>query len=362
MKTENPKLKLNENNILKKENYSKTHKNTFDLLGYDENALSKVFAYLLSNDRHFYYNFLKRIGLNVRNSLFNYKTVRVEIQKRRDEGVTDIEISGRKENNTKYHIVIECKIKKNKVKKQRDQYLSIFNNSENSTNILVFITADLETFKLDLSVIENIKIHKLVWLDVFSEIYNNQLKKDKLILDVKKYIEGGYNMNNYIKEILVQDLGNSIEIRRFLEFNIYRRPESAGNPLYFAPYFTRGNYKFEGIKFVSKVLGVLTIPINSNINITDDLNIFVKYSELNPDQQKNLIEKWILGVKLEINRDKDSGFKEQTYYFLDNPITLPGICKKKEMNKSKGWIGGAIPKNRIVSFKALIENLDVNLK
>lgn len=355
----NNEFKTNENNILKKEGSSRSYKNIFDLLGYNENSLSKVFAYLLSNNRSFFYNFLKRTGLNIRNSKSNYQEVKIEIQKKRKEGITDIEIFGRIDNYKKYHIIIECKIKKNKVVDQREQYLNSFNCLEDSSNLLVFITTDLEVFKLNLSLTKNIKIYKLTWLDVFSEIYSSKLKNDKLIIDIKKYIEGGYNMNNYIKEILVQDLGNATEIKRFLEYNVYRRPESAGNPLYFAPYFTRGNYEYEGIKYVSKILGVLTIPTNSKIDVIDDLNSFIKFSELDEHNKKKLVAKWILGIKLENNIDKKSDFKEQTYYFLDDSITLPGICRKKELNKSKGWIGGAIPKNRVVSFKALIENMDI---
>jgi hypothetical protein len=361
MKLKQNKIIINENNIFKKEYFTKTHKTVFDLLGYNENALSKVFTYILSNNRSFYFNFLKRVGLNIRNSLSNYKTVKIEIQKKRREGITDIEIFGQKEDTTKYHVVIECKINKNKVKEQRSKYLDILKDSKDKIKIMVFITSNLETFKLDFLLLENIKIYKLVWLDVFSDIYDSKFKKNKLIIDVKKYIEGGYNMNNYIKEILVQDLGVAIEIKRFLEYNIYRRPESAGNPLYFAPYFTKGNHVFEGIKFVSKILGVLTITANSNKDdIINDLNVFLKFSELESNSKTKLIEKWVLGIKLSLNEDDKS--KDQTYYFLDDPITLPGICKKKNIKKSKGWIGGAIPKNRCVTFKALIENMNVSLK
>lgn len=353
---------IEEKNILKQKGSKNGNKNLFHLLGYNENSLSKAFAYLLSNNRNFYYSFLRKLGISVRNSLSNYKSVKIQIQRKRKEGIIDLEISGDINQLEKYFILIECKINKNKVKNQKEQYLPVFNN-KNIKNYLVFLTQDLEVFKLPKEIKNKVKIYKLTWLDVLEEIYDPKYKKNKTISEFKKYFEEGYNMNRLIKEILVQDLGHPKEINRFMNYNVYKRPESAGKPLYFAPYFTRkANFEYEGksvegIKFISKILGVLTIPKERNIDFETDLENFVKEMKFSKEYSNNLIKKWKKGVNLVNDEDK---FEEITFYFLEDPLILPGISKKKKTSESKGWIGGLIPKNRTVTFKSVIENMELD--
>ena len=61
--------------------------------------------------------------------------------------------------------------------------------------------------------------------------------------------------------LLVQDIGNNNEIKRFRDFQVYRRDVVFGSPLYFAPYFTKnaGQKEGEGICYLSKILGILSL-------------------------------------------------------------------------------------------------------
>jgi len=149
-----------------------------------------------------------------------------------------------------------------------------------------------------------------------------------------------------VREILIQDLGRERAINRFKANNLYMRGETYGNPLYFAPYFTRSSKEpeREGISYLSKVLGVLTI-IPSEITVfEDELKNFTD----NP----SLIDKWLAGVKADMDiREK------RTYFFLDNPLRFKSPLLKVSMKDSKNWIGGHIPKNRCVSFDEFIRHI-----
>jgi hypothetical protein len=98
---------------LKNEGFKESNISIFSLIGKDENALSQSFAYFISKDINAYFEFIHNLlAMKIRKSLSHYKDVNIEVQKKRDEGFTDIEISYK----NKYHIIIECKIKKGKGK------------------------------------------------------------------------------------------------------------------------------------------------------------------------------------------------------------------------------------------------------
>src|SRR5687768_1277410 len=90
----------------------------FDLLGRNEAALSKAFAYLLGSDKDCYFEFLKFLGLKKKKTSSNYVQAEIELETSRDEGRIDIEL--RQSND--YHVIIECKIRQNKLSSQRTQY------------------------------------------------------------------------------------------------------------------------------------------------------------------------------------------------------------------------------------------------
>ena len=58
--------------IIKSFNTQKTTLSQFDLLGQDEVALSKAFAYLIGYDSDCYFEFLKFIGIKQKNNISNF--------------------------------------------------------------------------------------------------------------------------------------------------------------------------------------------------------------------------------------------------------------------------------------------------
>lgn len=70
--------------ILKSSGIKKTPLNRFDLLGSNENALSKAFAYLISSDKDCYFEFLKHLKIKIYNSESNFQATNIIIQKKRN--------------------------------------------------------------------------------------------------------------------------------------------------------------------------------------------------------------------------------------------------------------------------------------
>ena len=327
--------------IIKDTGFNSTHLNTFDLLGTDEIGLSKAFAYIIGKEPIILYKFLHFIGVNARNTKSNYLNTKIEIERHRDEGRTDIEI---KQNN-KFHIIIECKVRKNKVKSQRTQYLTSFENVPKK--ILCFITQNHDSKK---EIHKDVQIHNLGWIDIINLLDNKTFFDNSTVRDFLSYFMKGFKMREQ-KEILVQDLGDSNEIKRFRDFQVYRRDVIWGSPLYFAPYFTRNakQPEGEGISYLSKILGILTLSPNDISSFVDDLN---KFSE-NP----KLTEKWINGVKMDISEHSS---EERTYFFLAEPLILDKPLLKDGTNKKgrgKNWIAAMIPKNRCVTFEEFTRRL-----
>jgi hypothetical protein len=264
----------------------------------------------------------------------------VEIEHVRDEGRTDIEIKQR----NKFHIIIECKIRSNRVKKQKKQYLKSFENELHK--ILCFITQQND-YKILMS--ENIEIRNLGWINVANLLDSKKFAKSEYVREFLSFARKGFEMRDQ-KEILVQDLGRRKEIKRFKDYQVYRRDAIYGSPLYFSPYFTRlaKQPEGEGILYLSKILGIITTSPKYISNFIDDLNKFT--------QSQKLIKRWMTGVKLDI----DAGNKIFTYFFLDQPIKL-GIPLKKDGGIKKGrgrnWIAASIPKNRCVSFSEFTKRI-----
>ena len=108
--------------ILKHPDHATSHVTQFDLLGDDEKALSKAFAYVLAKNRQALFTFLHEIGIREHNTDNNHLGTKVEIEHKRPKGRTDIEILNRKS----YHVIVECKIGSGRVYAQRTQYLKSF--------------------------------------------------------------------------------------------------------------------------------------------------------------------------------------------------------------------------------------------
>ena len=325
--------------ILKRTETQKTTYNLLDLLGTDEIALSKAFAFLLASDKDCYFQFLRYLDIPINKTGSNYKNSNITIEKVRKEGRTDIEILQA----NKYHIIVECKVGKGKVAKQRTQYLTAFDNNVQN-KFLCILTQERDTNK---QIEKDVTIRNTSWLEII-ELYNNKhFLHKQIVSDFLKFATKNYKMRE-LKEILIQDLSDKTEIKRFNEHRIYRRDQTFGTPIYFAPYFNRGSGQTEGITRLSKILGILTFKPDDIENFRSDLECF--------SDDKNVVDTWMKGINLG-NDNKDSVY---TYYFLDEPLTFNTPLRKdggREKGRGKNWIAAMIPPNRCVSFTDFIKHI-----
>ena len=325
--------------ILKRPETYKTTYNLLDLLGSDEVALSKAFSFLLASDSDSYFHFLRFLSIPIKNTLTNYKSASIITEKKRIEGRTDIELN----QEGKYHIIIECKIGKGKAIRQRTQYLNAFDNSAQK-KILCILTQERDTNK---QIEKDVTIRNTSWLEIIELFNNKHLTQKPLVSDFLKFATKNYKMRE-LKEILIQDLSDQTEIRRFKEFGIYRRDQTFGTPIYFAPYFNRGSGEIEGITKLSRILGILTFKPDDIENFRSDLESF--------SINKATVDKWMNGILLG-NDNKDFTY---TYYFLDEPLTFKTPLRKdggRAKGRGKDWIAAMIPPNRCVSFTDFIKHI-----
>lgn len=315
--------------IVKNKETDSSSINIFDLLGSNEVALSKAFAFVLSNSKEATNIFLKFIGVaEMKSNTFN--SLEVQIERVRDQGRTDIEIIF-----PDCHVIIECKVGSNKILKQRNQYNEAFLKTKQK--FLCFITQER-----DGAVIVNngINVIHVSWFDIIELFNSKSLRSIDIIKQFLNFCMRNYQMKN-LKEILIQDMSAPNELKRFSEHNVYRRNETFGTPLYFAPYFTRkaGGMR-EGISYLSKILGVLTIKANcKKENFKNDLSKLTK--------DAGWVNQWLDGIE----ENSNDTF---TYYFLDKGLELTHPLKKDsgiEKGRGKDWIAAAIPPNRCVSFE-----------
>jgi hypothetical protein len=321
---------------LKNKHSIRTSLSPFDLLGSDENALSKAFAYMLSCDASCYKEFLKLLGYKT-NGDFN--NVEILTQKYRDEGITDIELT----DNLKYHIIIECKVRSGKILAQRTQYINSF-DKQVPKKILCFLTQERDT---NSQIQDGVVIKNTSWLDIIDLYSDRKFSGNEIVTMFIKFATKNYKMRT-LKEVLIQDLKIPLEIERFKEFAVYRRDQTFGTPIYFAPYFTRGATSIEGISTLSKILGILTLK-------SKDIDLFQHELE-NFSTNRDQVQKWINGVKLNSQGD-DTIY---TFYFLDEAFVFKSPLMKERGNHKevgKGWISKFIPKNRCVSFVEFIKRI-----
>lgn len=324
---------------LKHKKYNSTTLNRFDLLGNDETGLAKSFAYLLSIEPTILYRFLRDIGVNIKYSKSNYLNTTIETEKTRNEGRTDIEIK----QDGKFHIIIECKVGKNRIKNQRVQYLPSFENTP--TKVLCFITQERDCNR---EMSSDVDIYYRGWLDIIDLVDSKDYERSEVIKEFVSYATRGFKMRDQ-KEVLIQDLSDPNEIERYMKYQVYRRDMTFGSPLYFAPHFTKnaGRQEGTGISYLSKVLGVLTIKPIDLKSFEDEL---LNYS----DDDKKLVSKWLQGVS------ESSESEMYTYYFLGEPVKLSNPLLKDggtKKGRGKGWIAAMIPKNRCVTFEEFTKRM-----
>ena len=326
--------------ILKNTNANESPYNYFDILGNDENALSKAFSYLISIDKDCFFCFIKLLGIKLSNSLLNFSKFRIEIQRKREAGITDIEITDEE----KIHIIVECKIKQGKVRRQRTQY-----NKEFTKNCGKYLCLLTEVYDSNIQMEGDVKVITLSWYDIITVFNTKDFLSKEIVVNFIKFAERNYKMNN-IKEILIQGLSNDEEEKRYNDYCIYRRTLTFGSPLYFAPYFSKMKYKNNyGIKSLSKILGIITATTSDIVNYVSE---FEKFTD-----DKALIEKWKSGIKLN-NTKKDQTL--YTYYFLRKEMDFKSPLIKDggiEKGRGKNWIAANIPQNRCVSFSEFLKHI-----
>lgn len=327
--------------ILKQPQRSASHLTLFDLLGTDENALSKASAYILAKEKGALFTFLRFLGVRTKNTHRNFLATSVKTQHSRPEGQTDIEIL----RPGSFHVIAECKIDKGRILRQRTQYLTAFEDVPNK--IMCFITQERDTNK---EKSHGIIVRNVSWMDILDVFENARLASNTVVRQFMMYAMRTYKMKSQ-KEILVQDLSDPIELCRYQKYSVYRRDVTFGSPLYFAPYFTRKAPREigVGIKYLSRVLGVLTLKPSDIADYQNDLESFSE----NPSQAK----KWIEGAKMPGTSDQP---RQYTFYFLGEPVELPSSLikdKRKEKSRGKNWISGQIPKNRCVTFAELVRQI-----
>lgn len=314
--------------------------NQFFLLEHNENGLSKSFAFVLSKNPKFLFKFLRFLGLDVRNSPSLFESVSIDIEKKRKEGRTDIEIYSPGE----FHVIIECKVGNNKISKQREQYIQSFDDAKYKILCILTQTNDYKIQKC-----KDISVKNVGWIDIDNLISDEIFQSDILIQEFQNFLRGGYNMREN-KEILIQDLGDPFELKKYKEHNVYRRDKIFGSPLYFAPYYTRSSGEIEGITNLSKILGIISAR---PIEISDFIDNLRKFAENN----ENLVEKWLAGVRAD---KEEKGEMPYTYFFLDDPVHIhKPLLKDVTMEKGRGknWIAGRISKNRCVTFEEFIRRM-----
>ena len=158
--------------------------NRFDLLGSNETGLSKAFAFLISVEPAVLYKFLRSIGINVKNTKKNYIETSIEIERSRKEGRTDIEIHQK----GKFHVIIECKVGKNRINKQRTQYIKSFLNEPQK--ILCFITQEHDCTR---RLTNDISIYYRSWLDIIDLVDEKEARKD-IVMEFVSYATKGFKM------------------------------------------------------------------------------------------------------------------------------------------------------------------------
>ena len=287
-----------------------------------------------------FFCFIKLLGIKLSNSLLNFSKFRIEIQRKREAGITDIEITDEE----KIHIIVECKIKQGKVRRQRTQY-----NKEFTKNCGKYLCLLTEVYDSNIQMEGDVKVITLSWYDIITVFNTKDFLSKEIVVNFIKFAERNYKMNN-IKEILIQGLSNDEEEKRYNDYCIYRRKLTFGSPLYFAPYFSKMKYKNNyGIKSLSKILGIITATTSDIVNYVSE---FEKFTD-----DKALIKKWKSGIKLN-NTKKDQTL--YTYYFLRKEMDFKSPLIKDggiEKGRGKNWIAANIPQNRCVSFSEFLKHI-----
>ncbi len=351
----------------------KSYLNLFDILDSTrkETNLSKVLAYLAGVDPKVIRALCKLLDIKLEqksSSWFKSLDIKIEKSYKAAElndsdkgGRTDIEIEFT-DKETRYFLIIECKVGSGKAtREQFELYKPIYDKKEDDKYKKFFVFLSHQSGINLHGGDNNLNIIDITWRELINELADQNPNAGEELDEFLKYYERSYGMANQ-KEILIQDVGLDSEIRRY-QNGVYRRGKVNGSPLYFAPYFTRGNLANldEGIPSLSKILGIITIKNIKWELVQDTCEKLIENSFSNeefPLKKKELLPKWQAALEIE----NDIQGEDATYYFLDSPVKLQANLLKDKSGKKgrgKGWIAAMIPKNRCVTFADFLRNYSI---
>lgn len=344
--------------------------NLFDILDSSkkETNLSKVVAYLVSKDYAAFGAFLDVLEISLKQSrktCLRSAVTSIENSYSADEltdigtqqiagGRTDMEIEFW-DKGKHYYIIVECKVSKAKAtQEQYNLYKPLFNKKGADESYFVFLShqSGIHLIEEDTS----INVIDLDWRDLINALAMASPLTPELN-SFLEYYERSYGLANQ-REILIQGLSFDTEVNRYKK-GVYRRKKVNGSPLYFAPYYPKGHPE-HGISSIAKILGIITTDNISweKIELTCARIAKNAYCD-DEDLQKEMLARW--RQALEIPDDMDP-HNVATYYFLDLPVKLDPSLKKDggiSKGRGKGWIAGAIPANRTVSFAEFLRRYNL---
>ena len=237
---------------IKNDNSTRPSLNRFELVGDNENALSKSFAYILSMNSKFLESFFKLLNVKYSVSDFSSTEIKIQITSETDKGITDVEIIS-----PDHYVIIECKIGEATVsKEQQEKYVERFTIQKKKENVFCMITGTRNNFayapKNKLYRVENLTWHDILYLITTDfETKCNDTDKQCLI-DFENFLTKGNYMRTQ-NEILIQDLGNPDKIELFEKYHIYNQGDiKLVFPLYFAPYYSKKN-ETPGVNYIASV-------------------------------------------------------------------------------------------------------------
>ena len=196
---------------------------------------------------------------------------------------------------------------------------------------------------------ENIPSHltheSILWSDIIEIIEKRSTEYDQLLTEAIYFFKAVIGMRTG-EEILVQDIAHTEEIKRLENFNVYRRDNISGIPLYFAPYFTANSGRQVGIQWIYEIIGVLKFDPTK----TPDIETILSQWSSDPAE----IKSWINGVAIK----KQKGI--HTHFFLREKFQFPKPLRKdsrKKKGTGKDWIAFMIPKNRRIGFLDILKHI-----
>lgn len=344
---------------IKKEAHRSSFLNLFDILDSrkKETNLSKVLAYIISKDAEAFKALLDLLGIKISQNAKTCLTsahIGIETPTKNKKGRTDIEISFT-DAGQRYFIIIECKVSSGKAtRNQYKLYKGEYNEcGSKDKKFFVFLS---HQNGINLIGDSDIKVIDLNWRELINRLARSKPKNGSDLDEFLKYYERRYGMANQ-REILVQDISNSSDIKRYENY-VYCRSKVHGAPLYFAPYRTRKGRATgkEGINTISKILGIITAS-DVNWEMVEETCRSIAHNAYPKEESKKhrekLLEKWETAVNTLRSNSPD-----RTYYFLDEPIQLTAALRKDGTSKkgmSKNWIAGMVPPNRCVTFSEFLK-------